>query len=109
MIRLFAADVELWCAIAELVSVLAGAYFLLRLRSEISCGDRSISGFVLGQSYGIRQLLRMHKSLFQNSWTRRLFCISFGIWLLGSIGIVAIAADDHYQRIKTPHSISPGR
>jgi hypothetical protein len=106
MTRLFAIDLEIFCALTFIVAVFAQIFVAARLRLDIIRGDWAISGYEMGHLYGLPQLFRMHKLLFNSSWRRRLLYISAGTQLLVLIPILVLAVNDAFMGNNLLHLIS---
>jgi hypothetical protein len=108
MNRVFAADLSLFCISVWFVAMLALTAFASLLNLAVVRSDWAVSGYEAGRRYSTRQLLRMHRSMFKTSWTRRLFYVSSGIALAALIPYAVLSANDLMHN-NLLHLISRGR
>jgi hypothetical protein len=104
----FAYEFGMWCFLLFLVATVASIALFTRLNLDVIRGDKKASGYEFGKSYAVRQILRMHKTLFKKSWTRRIFRISVGVQLLAFIPYAVLNVNDMLHD-RLFHLISAGR
>jgi hypothetical protein len=108
MTVLFANELQSWCILALFVLLVADTAFFTQLHLAVIRSDKTASGYELGQKYGVRQILMMHRALSERNWMRRLFYVSSGITLAALIPYTVLSANNLMHN-NLLHLISRGR
>jgi hypothetical protein len=96
-------------SIVMIVTVVAHLAFFTRLKLEIIRNKQKAPEYEAKDFYIIWKLLRLHKSIFPISRTRRFYFVSIGFWLLLVLTFIAVLVADRFLHTNLLHQIFAGR
>jgi hypothetical protein len=98
MTRLFSAELGIFAGLAVIVAVIAQLFLLTRIKLDIAHNKQTLAPFEAADLYKTWGLLRLHKSIFKISVTRRLYVVSLVILWVGFLLMFVQIVFDHFQR-----------